>query len=170
MQSTITKEIRRFRRALRRLERFITANVKDNSTCCGVTPTQCHVLLQVEEAGETSPSELLEYLCLDKSSLSRTIDGLVRLSLLQRKTAPHDRRYNTISLTEQGRVFVDRLNDECDRYYLPIYEALPAAVRERIFEDFDALFDAFSRITAGGEKRSCCGIETTMIEGKGTRR
>jgi DNA-binding MarR family transcriptional regulator len=166
MQSTITTEIREFRRALRRLERFITANVKDNSTCCGVTPTQCHLLLQVEEAGEISPSALLEYLGLDKSSLSRTIDGLVRLSLLRRKTAPHDRRYNTISLTEQGRAFVDRLNGECDRYYLPVYEALPMAVRERILEDFDALFEAFSSITAIDKKRSCCSVETTMIEGK----
>jgi DNA-binding MarR family transcriptional regulator len=162
MNSNTTVKIREFRHALRHLERFITANVKDNAVCCGVTATQCHVLLKVEEAGLISLSGLSEYLGLDKSSLSRTVDGLVRLSLLQRKESSEDRRYHSIGLTERGKRFVDRLNKECDAYYQPIYEALPTELRERILEDMEALFTIFSRTTKNTPERTCCRVEDVI--------
>src|SRR6056297_3361296 len=115
MVYTKEAEIREFRRALRYLERFISSNVKENSVCCGVTPTQCHVLLKVEEEGETSPTGLKEYLGLEKSSLSRTLDGLVRLGLLERRESSRDRRYQSIRLSGRGKMFVERLNTECDK-------------------------------------------------------
>ena len=157
-------EIREFRRALRYLERFISSNVKENSVCCGVTPTQCHILLKVEEAGNLSPSELRDYLGLEKGSLSRTLDGLVRLSLLERREASTDRRYQSISLTETGQRFVNRLNGECDRYYEPIFESLPNEVRERLHEDFKALFETFSAVENSPAERSCCSIEEVASE------
>ncbi|MFO7850287.1 MAG: MarR family transcriptional regulator [Spirochaetia bacterium] len=165
MNAGNVSDIREFRRALRYLERVISSNVKDNSVCCGVTPTQCHLLLKVEEAGEISPSELKEYLGLDKSSLSRTIDGLVRLSLLERRESSTDRRYHSISLTERGGRFVERLNEECDAYYKPIYESLPEEIRVRILEDFEALSKASQQGAIANSKRRCCSIEE--IDGEG---
>lgn len=159
-----TSEIRNFRRALRHLERFVTANVRDNSTCCGVTPTQCHVLLKAEETGEVASSELREYLGLDKSSLSRTLDGLTRLGLLERKESSEDRRSHIIALTKRGKMFVDRLNAECDDYYRPIIETLPGDIRNRILEDFEALFEAFSREGKKPGKKRCCGLEDRVDE------
>lgn len=157
-------EIRKFRRALRYLERFISSNVKENSVCCGVNPTQCHILLKVEEAGELSPSELREYLGLDKSSLSRTLDGLVRLGLLEREESSNDRRYHSISLTETGQQFVDRLNGECDRYYKPIFKSLSKEVREQLIEDFKTLFEAFSRVANTPSERKCCSVDEIIKE------
>ncbi len=164
MRTSEETEIREFRRALRYLERFISTNVKESSVCCGVSPTQCHILLKVEDEGELSPSELREYIGLDKSSLSRTLDGLVRLGLLERRESSRDRRYQSISLTGTGRQFVNRLNDECDRYYEPILETLSAEVRERLHKDFKALFEAFSRVANTQMERRCCSVEELIEE------
>ena len=164
MHSNKTSETREFRRALRYLERFISSNVKENSVCCGVTPTQCHILLKVEEEKELSPSELREYLGLDKSTLSRTLDGLARLALLERKESSYDRRYQSVMLTESGRKFVDRLNEECDQYYAPIIEVLTDEVRERLLEDFKELFQAFSQTSSSNSKRKCCSVEEVIAD------
>jgi DNA-binding MarR family transcriptional regulator len=118
----------------------------------------------VEEAGEISLSRLSEYLGLDKSSLSRTVEGLVKLTLLQRKESSEDRRYHSIGLTETCKIFVDSLNKECDDYYRPIYEALPKELRKRIHEDFEALFEAFSQTARKQPERKCCSVEDIINE------
>ena len=164
MMSTKTNGLREFRRALRYLERFISSNVKESSVCCGVTSTQCHILLKVEEEGELSPSEIREYIGLDKSSLSRTLDGLVRLGLLERRESSQDRRYQSIRLTERGRIFVERLNDECDNYYEPILETLSDEMKKRLLEDFRQLFEAFSRVRDRPSERRCCSVEDVIKE------
>lgn len=164
MDAIKVSKIREFRRALRYLERFISSNVKENSVCCGVTPTQCHILLKVEEEGEISPSRLREYIGLDKSSLSRALDGLVHLSLLERRQSSSDRRYQNISLTERGKNYVYRLNEECDKYYEPLFESLSDEVKARLLEDFKALFEAFSHISNTSSERTCCSIEGVADE------
>lgn len=164
MENNEKSKTREFRRALRYLERFISSNVKENSVCCGVTPTQCHILLKVEEEGELSASELREYLGLDKSTLSRTLDGLVRLALLERSESSHDRRYQSIMLTESGKRFVARLNEECDQYYEPILESLPDELKVRLLEDFEALFQAFSHMSSTTAKRKCCSIDEVIAD------
>ncbi|MCF7949344.1 MAG: MarR family transcriptional regulator [Spirochaetia bacterium] len=156
-----SEEIREFRRGLRQLERFVMSNVKDNSGCCGVTPSQCHILLKVEE-GDISLSRLKEYVGLDKSTLSRTVDGLVQLGLLERREAVEDRRFSSIRLTDRGERFVERLNGECDSYYRPIYEALPEDLRARILDDFKALSDAFLGASEEPRERSCCSVEEAV--------
>ena len=157
-----SEEIREFRRGLRQLERFVMSNVKDNSGCCGVTPSQCHILLKVEEEGEISLSRLKEYVGLDKSTLSRTVDGLVQLGLLERREAEKDRRFTSIKLTDRGTRFMERLNGECDAYYQPIYEALPEELRARILDDFKALSDAFLSASNNPRERSCCSVEEVI--------
>ena len=164
MDAVQVSKIREFRRALRYLERFISSNVKENSVCCGVTPTQCHILLKVEEEAEISPSRLREYIGLDKSSLSRTLDGLVRLSLIERRQSSSDRRYQNISLTERGKNYVDRLNKECDKYYEPLFESLSDELRVRLLEDFKALCEAFSHISNTPSRSKCCSIEGVVDE------
>ncbi len=83
-------KIREFRKALRQLERLIDSQQK---FCCnGVTLAQCHALLEVEELGQATTGQLADSLNLDKSTLSRTIDGLVNLRLLERLSDPKDRR------------------------------------------------------------------------------
>jgi DNA-binding MarR family transcriptional regulator len=117
--------IKAFRQGLRELEREVDLALSSQTGCCGVTIAQCHLLLAVEDSGEPSVSEIAAVLELDASTLSRTVDGLVRTGLLARREDPLNRRRQLVSLTREGRTRVDSINSLCDRYYGGLLDALP---------------------------------------------
>ena len=119
-------DIREFRANLRLLERKIAAGMSEQSECCGVTGAQCHVLLELEGAGCINLTSLSQRLELDKSTLSRTVDGLVLLGLVLRSTDPENRRQQIICLSESGKTKVDSINRLCDNQYQGVLDSLPA--------------------------------------------
>jgi DNA-binding MarR family transcriptional regulator len=117
--------IKAFRKGLRELEREVDLALSSQTACCGVTIAQCHLLLAVEEAGEPSVSEIAALLELDASTLSRTVDALVRTGFLSRREDPANRRRQLVSLSPEGKAKVDSINGLCDRYYGGLLGALP---------------------------------------------
>lgn len=118
--------LRAFRKGLRALEREVGLALTDQTECCGVTPAQCHLLLAVDEAGETSVGELSAELELDSSTLSRAVDGLVRAKLLARAEDPSNRRRTIVSLSASGKAKVASINELCDDYYEGLLGSLAA--------------------------------------------
>jgi DNA-binding MarR family transcriptional regulator len=105
-----------FRRQLRVLEREVARQLETDTDCCGVTLAQCHALLELAPS-ELSLSGLAAALDLDTSTLSRTVDGLVRAGLVVRAEDASDRRSLRLTLTEAGRAKVAFIDDICNRYY-----------------------------------------------------
>ncbi len=103
--------VKRFRYQLRKLERIMGAYLKQDTCCHGVSVAQCHALLAVEQLGQTSLNALADHMGLDKSTLSRTVDGLVKESLVVRETGSQDRRMTFIHLTDRGRVICEQINE-----------------------------------------------------------
>jgi DNA-binding MarR family transcriptional regulator len=169
MEKERTDNIHNFRRLLRYLERYVMTNLKDDSMCCGVTSNQCHILLETAEKGEVDISELRNYLGLDKSTISRIVDSLVNVDLILRKENPEDRRYQKVSLSDKGKVFVESINAESDFFYSAIFNALPDIVKGRINEDMQALSDVFINVLGSGRERSCCDFNSLdgSLETKG---
>jgi DNA-binding MarR family transcriptional regulator len=114
-----------FRRQLRVLEREVVRQLEAD-TGCGVTLAQCHTLLELE-ASELSLTALAAALDLDTSTLSRTVDGLVRAGMVERAEDASDRRSLRLTLTPAGRAKVAFINGICNRYY----EDLLAGMSER---------------------------------------
>ena len=135
--------IRSFRRNLRRFERL---NQLTNALCCfeSITLAQCHVLLEIEALGETTTKQLSENLKLDKSTLSRTVEGLKRLGLLRRGAHAHDRRFAVLTLTGRGRAKCDSLNRFNDHMYGRIFGKFPQKERELRFQSVDHMVQAMS--------------------------
>jgi len=105
-----------FRRGLRVLEREIVRQLETDTGCCGVTVAQCHTLLELAES-ELSLTRLAAALELDSSTLSRTVDVLVRAGLLDRNEDASDRRSLRLTLTPAGRAKVEVIDGVCNRYY-----------------------------------------------------
>ena len=105
-----------FRRQLRVLEREVMRELEAQTSCCGVTVAQCHVLLELAEA-TLSLSGLAGALGLDPSTLSRTVDSLVKVGLVERSEDPADRRSLRLALTTAGAAKVGYIDDTCNRYY-----------------------------------------------------
>ena len=104
------QRIRSFRKLLRLFERLTANQTRQYSCCQGVTLAQCHTILEIEDLGQATSVELSKRLGLDKSTLSRTIDGLVSIGLAERAAHPTDRRFNLLSLTTKGQEVADQIN------------------------------------------------------------
>jgi len=155
------QSIRRFRKTLRKLERL--TDVQEKNCCGGVSLPQCHVLLEIEELGQATTGQLAESLNLDKSTLSRTIDGLVITGQLKRLPNPLDRRYIPITLTEQGQATCDAINSVSDDYYAHVLERIPKTKIDPILENFDTLvqtlLDYESQLETDAE---CCDLSNAQ--------
>jgi DNA-binding MarR family transcriptional regulator len=134
--------IRDFRKSLRILEQEVGLSMASETGCCGVTLAQCHLLLEVEQRGRTSVTELAALLELDKSTMSRTVDAMCRAGLLDRETDPDNRRQQVISLTEEGRLKSDRINGLCDSSYARVFDFIPADKRRMVVESAALLAQA----------------------------
>ncbi len=146
--------IREFRRHIREIEREVEFQLKDQTDCCGVTMAQCHVLMEIDDMGETSIVDLAKRLRLDTSTLSRTVDGLVREGYVAREINPVNRRFVVIGLTEKGRVKTSEINEVCDRFYHGILKDMPDG-REYFLESVRRLSEVISRRNS----IPCCGAK-----------
>jgi len=149
--------IRRFREKLRRLEREIGWQLKSDTECCGVTLAQCHIIVEVGNKGETSVVDLSSALGLDTSTLSRHINGMVNLGLVNRVLSPKDRRYVSITLTAQGKKVYENIENICNTKYARIFELIPPEKHQEVLEGFNLLVDAIVDAGKTGDGLNCCG-------------
>ncbi len=116
MDASENQIITQFRSILRRFEREIF--MLNNDSCCnGITMAQCHTLLEVEHKEKESLTGLAKTLGLDKSTVSRTVDGLVNVGLLNRTIPAENRRMATIQLTHAGKNICNTINCNSDQYF-----------------------------------------------------
>lgn len=99
--------------------------------CCGVTLAQCHTLLELA-AAELSLTGLAAALDLDASTLSRTVDGLVRAGMVERAEDASDRRSLRLTLTPAGRAKVAFIDGLCNRYYADLLAGISERDRRSV--------------------------------------
>ncbi len=110
------KYLMEFRSEIRKLERSIFAQNKV-SCCDGVTLTQCHTLLEIDEHTSMNISELSDNLVLDKSTISRTVEGLVNIGLVDRDIPKENRRTALVQLSDQGKKTCKQINKSNNVFY-----------------------------------------------------
>jgi DNA-binding MarR family transcriptional regulator len=72
-----------------------------------VTPLHFEILRLLEEEGKLHVAEIGEKLHLAKAQMTHLIDKLADLTMVERKTDVTDRRTINITLTGQGRAFLE---------------------------------------------------------------
>lgn len=138
-------EVRTFRKLLRRLERKIGVALKDGIDCCGVTLMQCHSLLEIEDKEETNLKDLSASLDLDKSTVSRSIDGLVKSGLVARAIDAQNRKFVVLKLTEKGKSVCRNINQICDSYYQKLLDNIPEKKRDPVAESLNLFLEAMRK-------------------------
>lgn len=151
-------DIRRFRHQLRRLERRLDSTLQSGINCCGVTLVQCHTLLAIRDHGPMSMMDLAGHMELDKSTVSRTVDGLVKDGLVDRAVNPDNRRAVTLDLTSSGRHEADRIHALCDASFSRILEKLTENEAETVLQGVTLLANALDESIADG---TCCAAPET---------
>ena len=130
---------------LREVVRVLVRNLglleRSESGCCGVTLTQCHAIVEIGRSEETNLNSLAELLNLDKSTMSRTIDNLVKQNLALRQTRTENRRYISIKLTEKGYEIFRSIEKSMEDYYNNIISLVPRDKKNQVLESLHILTD-----------------------------
>jgi DNA-binding MarR family transcriptional regulator len=155
--------IRDFRANLRVLEREVELSMTSEAGCCGVTFAQCHLLLEVERRGTTNVTELAAALELDKSTLSRTVDGACRAGLMNRSVDPSSRRQQVLSLTPKGKEMATTINRLCDASYTRLFDFIPADRRLMVVQSVALLAEAM-RLKRREPEAACCVDDSPVIK------
>lgn len=132
------KYIHHFREIVRIFDREI--DFQNNASCCnGISVTQCHTLLEIEKNNEISISELAGKLSLDKSTVSRTVDGLVNINLVDRVIPKENRRKALLNLTHNGQQVCSTINYTNDGFIKQVMSEFTVTEREEFLRLFRKL-------------------------------
>ena len=90
------------RQAARQLVREL--HLLDGRHCIeGFSFSECHLVTELEQLGRATASQLAELLVLEKSTVSRLVNGLLASGMLEATQDTLDRRRRWLSLTADGR-------------------------------------------------------------------
>ncbi len=153
------KSIERFRAKLREIERAVWMQTKSEALCCGVTMAQCHAILEIGAAGELNLKDLASRLGLDNSTLSRTVDSLVRDGLVERTPSAEDRRATIIRLNPKGRAARDGINTTWNGICRDMFRSIPREKQNQLIESVSILADLLT-----GCCRGQCSAEAGAVK------
>jgi DNA-binding MarR family transcriptional regulator len=133
----------KFREALGLLYRRFNVVQRGEKRCFGVTLSQCMIVEILHQEGRSTVRNLAASLGLDQSTVTRSVDVLVRDGLLKRaRDEERDRRRVFVSLSPRGRALARKLEDCADRYCEQILARIPADRREDVLHAIGVVVDA----------------------------
>ena len=102
-------EIEPVRDASRRIVREL--NLLNDKWCIeDFSFSECHLLTELMSLGQATASELGERLVLEKSTMSRLVNGVLDQAYVRSRPDPTDARRRLLSLTAKGRRGLERIN------------------------------------------------------------
>ncbi len=105
----------------------------------GLTVPMWRALSALHEKDGQTIGEIAQLAVLDRSSLGRLLDDMVKAKLVERKPLPDDRRAMVIRLSPEGRKAFDATLPIAQRHYRAVLKGVSA-------EDFDVLMRVLRRI------------------------
>jgi DNA-binding MarR family transcriptional regulator len=143
----------KFREALGLAYQRVNALQRDEKRCFGVSLSRCVTLETLLREGRLPVRELASRLGLDASTVTRSIDGLVREGLVRRvRDERRDRRRVFVALTARGRALAQKLERCADAYSDRILERIPRQRREDVLYALGVLVKAVDGLQESGDR------------------
>ncbi|UUZ71851.1 MarR family transcriptional regulator [Polaromonas sp. P1(28)-8] len=137
---------------LREVARLYTRAQRVVADCCRTTNTQCMLLTELGRSGPLALSELGKRVCLEKSWVSRAVDGLVQRGLATKEANPQDARSWLVTLTDDGVERVRDLNQTLDVHAEQLLGSLSQRDRKTVESSLLLLMKALREDAAA----TCC--------------
>ena len=123
-----------------------------NEVCCyGVTVSQCYLLDILAGRGPGSMRELASHLCLEVSTVTRLVDGLVKRRLVRRQRDVEDKRVVRVELTEAGQKLHGKITEDLLAKEEELLRSLPEELRQGVVQ---AVVTLLHRVSP--DKAGCC--------------
>lgn len=123
-----------FREYTRQLECQLEHINKTDCCSCNISTAQCFVIVEIGCHPGISVKELAAILHIDKSSVSRTIEELVRKEYVERKSSKKDRRWVTLNLLPQGQAHFEKIEQDMNQKFEKILKEIPEEKQEQVIE------------------------------------
>lgn len=130
------------REGLRLLVRKLGVLERGEASCCGITLSQCHTIVEIGRSGTMSANMLTEILGVDKSTVSKSVDKLVNHDFLVRDNDPEDRRSVILRLSDKGQLSFEEIEKRAETYFAEVMADIPEDKREQIIESLQYLAQA----------------------------
>lgn len=134
-----------FRELIRILERKLGLLNKEDTCCPEVTLAQCHALVEIGRSEAISLKELANLLGLDVSTMSRTVESLVKKDFVFRSPSKVDRRSIDIQLTDKGLNIFNEIETKMDDEFKNIFEEISIDDQSTVLSGLNIIIEAFNK-------------------------
>lgn len=105
-----------------RLNRAVRGQVRPKA---GLSMPQ-FIMLRALRDGPLQAGQLAQRFGVSRPTITRTVDGLVKKGLVERRVDPSDRRVTMIALTTAGQALHELTEEAAEDYLAALLERLPA--------------------------------------------
>ncbi len=113
-----------FRFLLRKSERSLDKKIGEALEDTSISFIQYHTLMEIEKQNVTNLKELSSALKLDSSTVSRSINILVKAGLVIRAVDQDNRRYIKIAISSKGEEACKKAGEICDHFYRELFSTI----------------------------------------------
>lgn len=126
--------VRQFRENTRQLECHIGNMNNSDCCCCGISKTQCFLVVEIGRKPGISVKELADILRVDKSGVSRSVEELVQAGFVERRPSKEDRRFVTLNLLPKGQERFEKIEHDMYLKFKDVFEQIPPDKQEQVIE------------------------------------
>lgn len=151
---------------LREVARLYTRAQRVVADCCRTSSTQCHLLVELGRSGPLPLTELGARLSLEKSWVSRAVDGLVERGWATKEANPLDARSWLVTLTADGEDRVRELNATLDNHAARVLDHFSERDRATVEKSLLLLLKALREDI---DIASCCPVPQAPVSTKDSK-
>jgi MarR family transcriptional regulator, 2-MHQ and catechol-resistance regulon repressor len=145
-------------RAVSELVRVYQFRDRDRICCYDISVTQCYALEALATDGPQRLGALAERMRLDKSTMSRVVQTLVRKGYAEQGTDKRDARAVAIAITRSGRKLYDKIEAELIEQQEAVLRGMDPSVRGDVAE-------VIRRLAKAAEARFVSGTSVGCADG-----
>ncbi|MBM7632901.1 MarR family winged helix-turn-helix transcriptional regulator [Geomicrobium sediminis] len=112
----------------------VKRNVEHDIRSHGLNPTEFAVIELLYNKGDQPVQKIGEKVLIASSSITYVVDKLEKRGYTQRKPCPNDRRITFVSITEEGRSFMDEIFPSHVEAIESIMEGLDSEEKEQAID------------------------------------
>jgi DNA-binding MarR family transcriptional regulator len=132
MTTSLSAQAKQLHRAVKDLVQQYQLRDRNDICCYGISVSQCYTLDILETHGTLPMQALAERLQLAISTVTRIVDQLVDKGLVERQSAPWDRRVCQVQLTMAGASLLSTIQAELLARQEAILQRIPAEARDHV--------------------------------------
>lgn len=121
-------------------------------------------LLFVYRQKQVNMSEIAEYMNIPLNTVTGVVSRLEKKHLVRRERSEEDKRVVTISLSEEGKGFMEHEVMELGSHFTRVMEKFSEEEKKTLFGMADKIFDVLNRKEKTGEKPKAKKVRKIVIE------